>query len=746
MRRLLLCLQVSVVAIALAVAPCHAQIVAPAMPTPPAAAAAPAVPPPAVAADDKDAAVGSVVLSPNSLGATLLVNLAEEAAVLGDQIGELAQAVTDFPQLLRWLTRVANDKLAQAAIMAASWRLVVVMGAALAVEALTRRLLRKLVIMLRHAAPEALPDELPETVQGLDKAERGQTEPVYRCRDTVRIMARRLMYILAALVLDVVPILVMAATGAAILTAGLAPTLISRLVIITVLNAYVIWAATVALLRAVLSPASARLRLFRLSTLSARSLLRDFAAIAAVAIGGYALLEDALLFGLFKAAHDALLKLVALVSYILFARLVLRWRKSVKRVLRAQDGATGLGAAVRNAVAGSWHRIVLFYLLVLWVVWALNVANGFGRLLHFMLALCVVAVLVGVVDVLSHLGLDRLLVASEGLDEVYPGVGRRVVLYHSLTRRLLNLVLPVLAVLGVLVASGLDVPGWFAAKSGGARLLGSLTNIVIVLLMAVLLWESANLAIERHLARLTREAQLSRSARLRTLLPILRTTLLVTVVVVAGLTVLSEIGVNIAPLLAGAGVVGLAIGFGSQKLVQDIITGLFLLLENAMQVGDYVTLGGLSGTVETLSIRAIRLRATDGSVHIVPFSAVTTVTNQTRDYAFAVIDVTVGVNEDPDRICDLLREIGAEIRAENPWRGLVLADLEVWGIVKFTDYSYDVKIRIKTLPQSRWAVMRELHRRIKRRFDERAIQSPMTSYRALGMETPVITTIIHDHE
>jgi moderate conductance mechanosensitive channel len=132
-----------------------------------------------------------------------------------------------------------------------------------------------------------------------------------------------------------------------------------------------------------------------------------------------------------------------------------------------------------------------------------------------------------------------------------------------------------------------------------------LASIAVTVLLALVAWEFANAAIERHLARLTRESQAARSARLRTLLPMFRTTLLVTILVVTGLIVLSQIGVNIAPLLAGAGVLGLAIGFGSQKLVQDIITGLFLLLENTMQVGDVVSLGGLSGTVENLSIRTI---------------------------------------------------------------------------------------------------------------------------------------------
>jgi small conductance mechanosensitive channel len=170
--------------------------------------------------------------------------------------------------------------------------------------------------------------------------------------------------------------------------------------------------------------------------------------------------------------------------------------------------------------------------------------------------------------------------------------------------------------------------------------------------------------------------------------------------------------------------------------VQDIITGLFLLLENAMQVGDVVSLGGMTGTVENLSIRTIRLRAVDGAVHIVPFSAVTTVTNMTRDFGFAVVDVSVGLNEEHDRVADVLREIAAGMRGEAPWRGMILADLEVMGVEKFIDTAWVLRVRMKTLPASRWGVARELNRRIKQRFDALAIESPMTSYRALSMALP----------
>jgi len=204
--------------------------------------------------------------------------------------------------------------------------------------------------------------------------------------------------------------------------------------------------------------------------------------------------------------------------------------------------------------------------------------------------------------------------------------------------------------------------------------------LVITLLLALTAWEAANIAIERHLARLTQRAQIASAARVRTLLPILRAALLAVVLTITVLMVLSEVGVNTAPLLASAGIIGVAIGFGSQKLVQDLITGLFLLLENAMQVGDTVTVSGLSGTVEHLSVRTIRLRAGDGSVHIIPFSAVTSVTNTNRGQGNAAVVVTVAYHEDTDRVCEALSAIAVELRAEPAFASGMLSDLQLWGV------------------------------------------------------------------
>jgi moderate conductance mechanosensitive channel len=241
-------------------------------------------------------------------------------------------------------------------------------------------------------------------------------------------------------------------------------------------------------------------------------------------------------------------------------------------------------------------------------------------------------------------------------------------------------------------------------------------------LLAVAVWEAVNAAIERHLARLTREAQAARSARLRTLLPLLRTTLSIAIIVVAGMMLLSEIGVNIGPLLAGAGIVGVAIGFGSQKLVQDLITGIFLLLENAMQVGDSVTVSGLSGTVENLSVRTIRLRAGDGSIHIIPFSSVTTVTNVNRGLGNASVSVCVAGHEDTDRICATLKEIVAAMREEADFSPKMLSDLQLWGVDKVDGASVTIAGQVVCTDFGRWNVQREFNRRMKKRFEELGIE------------------------
>ena len=166
----------------------------------------------------------------------------------------------------------------------------------------------------------------------------------------------------------------------------------------------------------------------------------------------------------------------------------------------------------------------------------------------------------------------------------------------------------------------------------------------------------------------------------------------------------------------------MALGFGSQKLVQDVINGMFLLLENAMQVGDWVTVSGLSGSVEALSVRTIRLRAGDGSVHVIPFSSVTTVTNTNKGIGNAAVSVTVSADEDTDRVGEVLKEIGAGLREDPAFRDSILDDFALWGVDKVDGATATVLGQMKCRDSGRWGVQREYNRRIKKRFQELGIQ------------------------
>lgn len=674
-------------------------------------------------------------LAPDSLGAEILVGASERLSRLSAELGDTARAINDFPLVSRWLVRLAASPEARAEVLETAWKLLMVMALGLAAEALMARALRGFADALAEMAPDSTGATLRRN-DGLADAEAGQTERPRR-RPSAFTLLRRLPFVLGRFVLDLLPVLTVAAVGYALLGTKLGAPTTTRLVILAVLNAYVLCRVVLAVTNLLVAPRSPRLRLVHLSDSGADYVLVWVRRIAVIAIFGYAAAEVALLFGLYRVAHDALLKLVALAVHAALIVIVLQKRRVVADAIAGRSDATGPMALLRRRAAAVWHVVTIFYLVALWLVWALEVQDGFSRLIRIFVATVLVLTLARLLAVAVLGAMDRALRIDTALATRYPGLEARAQRYHPIARATVNGAIAAVALVALFQAWGLDSLAWFEAGALGGRVVAALVAIGITLLAALLTWELANAGVQRHLARLARDSQAARSARLRTLLPMFRTTLLVAICLVTGATVLSEIGVNVAPLLAGAGVVGIAIGFGSQKLVQDIITGLFLLLENTMQVGDIVTLGGLTGTVENLSVRTIRLRAIDGSVHIVPFSAVTTVTNMTRDYGYAVLDLSVGLNEEPDHIADVVRDVVRTLRAESRWASAIRDDVEVMGVEKFVDLAYVLRARVMTLPGQRWAVARELNRRIKLRFDELAIESPITSFRALS-HAPVL--------
>jgi len=209
-----------------------------------------------------------------------------------------------------------------------------------------------------------------------------------------------------------------------------------------------------------------------------------------------------------------------------------------------------------------------------------------------------------------------------------------------------------------------------------------------------------------------------------TLGAIFRKTITVCIWVVAVAMSLREAGFDIGPILAGAGVLGLAIGFGAQNLVRDVISGLFLLMENQIRINDVVVINGTSGAVEEINLRTTILRSLDGAVHVFPNGTIQTLSNMTHEYSYYVFDIGVAYKEDTDRVLEVMREVAERLMHEKEFQPLVLEPLEVLGLDRFTDSAVIIKARIKTPPMKQWAVGREMNRRLKKRFDQLGIEMP----------------------
>jgi small conductance mechanosensitive channel len=229
---------------------------------------------------------------------------------------------------------------------------------------------------------------------------------------------------------------------------------------------------------------------------------------------------------------------------------------------------------------------------------------------------------------------------------------------------------------------------------------------------------------EHEMNRGTTLDALERAKRARTLGTLVRNVASALIVGAAVLMTLGELGINIGPVLAGAGIAGLAIGFGAQTLVRDIISGFFLILEDQVRVGDVAAINGQGGLVEAINLRTIVLRDGEGTVHVFPNGAITTLANRSKDFSYYLIDLGISYREDPDRVTKTLKEIGASLQADEQYGSMILAPIEVLGVNAFGDWAVQLQLRIKTVPLKQWEVGRELRRRILKVFEEQGIEIP----------------------
>jgi small conductance mechanosensitive channel len=272
-----------------------------------------------------------------------------------------------------------------------------------------------------------------------------------------------------------------------------------------------------------------------------------------------------------------------------------------------------------------------------------------------------------------------------------------------------------------------NITSWLTAS--GIKVLGIL--IALIILSQMSRW------IVKWLERLVPEKDSLQATeakkRAQTLGNILRHAFLIVIFFIAILTILGELGIQLGPLLATAGIGALAIGFGAQGLVKDVISGFFIILENQYRIGDAIEVAGVSGLVESVSLRKTVLRDLEGRVHTVPNGEIKVVSNLSKEWSRAVVDIGISYRDDVDHIIDLLGQIGRELAGEEPYQSAILESPQILGVERFGESQLVIRMIVKTMPLKQWEVGRELRRRIKNRFDEKGIQIP-SSHRILFWE------------
>jgi small conductance mechanosensitive channel len=601
-----------------------------------------------------------------------------------------AAMVVDAPRLLDWARGQLSDGSARRLWGGAASAFAIIFGAAAIAEWIVRWLLSRLLPRL----PVRRSDSLPI----------------------------RIFFALFGLFFALLPILVFAGTAYAALSLMLEQMTRTGITLSILFNATVQSRLLLCVAKSALVPADAGAVFVPFDAETRNYLYIWVRRFALWAIFGYAVPEAAWWLGVPGALYALMLKSAGLVLAILAVIFLLQNRMAVGAWI-AGGAADGSGwTRIRRSLGEIWYLPAILYIVGIYLIYVLNIEGGFVYVLRATaLSLMVIVVsqlLVHLVQGLSRRGFS----IKPELKAQFPTLEHRANRYLPILSILASAVIYILAGLTLLQAWNVGTFGWFTSDLG-RRVVENALSVGIELLIALALWEILASAIERYLSGID-ASDAPRRTRVRTLLPLLRTAMLTVIMVLTSLIVLSHIGVDITPLLAGAGVVGLAIGFGSQALVKDIITGLFILLEDQIAVGDVVDVGkDHSGVVEAITVRTIRLRDQAGAVHAIPFSEVTTVKNMTRDFAYAVARVTISYSEDIDRVVEILREVSDQLMEDEALRPLILDPFDYQGVDALDASSVVLLVRIRTIASKQWVVGRAFNRLVKVAFEKHGIAS-----------------------
>ncbi|MBN1103396.1 MAG: mechanosensitive ion channel [Deltaproteobacteria bacterium] len=391
-----------------------------------------------------------------------------------------------------------------------------------------------------------------------------------------------------------------------------------------------------------------------------------------------------------------------------------------QRLLRS---SVGYGAVL--IIAYGW---AVFLFLVF------HYRKGFHFLFEATLWTCVSALALLVAMKMLEGVFQKFFTINEKVRSRLPGLEERTNRYILVLRRLFRWALAVVAFGVIAQIWGIPVSR-FVTSEMGSTMVFRVIAILITAGMVMAVMEVTDFLSHYYLKEKTKGKEAEAAQKMKTLVPVIKSAIKITAAFVGGIVVLDRLGVNTGPILAGAGILGLAVGFGSQALVKDLINGLFILFEETIRVGDWAIVGGKSGMVESIGLRKVRLRGLEGSVHVIPNSAIDTLTNMTKEFSRYVLDVGVAYRENVDEVIKILKEIGDELYRDPEWGKDMIEPLEVFGLDRFDDSAVVIRARLITKPLRQWALGREFNRRMKKVFDERGIEIPFP-HRTVYMGEP----------
>lgn len=499
------------------------------------------------------------------------------------------------------------------------------------------------------------------------------------------------------------------------------------------LNAFALIEFFKAILRLIFCPRVADLRPFNLSDDSAKYWNLRLSALSSL-IGYGLIVAVPIISNQVNVQVGALANVAIMLCITLWALYLIFHNKHVitEGLIHLADRSLAFFSLFIRAFALVWHWLACAYFIVLFFFSLFDPGNS----LKFMMGATVRSLaIVGAAALISGIlsrWIAKTITLSPQTQRSYPELQKRLNGWISVALKVARILVVAVAIMLLLSAWGLfDFWNWMH-NGAGQKAVDVMIRIALILFFSAIGWTLLASLIENRLASDIHGRPLP-GARARTLLTLFRNALAVIISTITVMILLSEVGVNIAPLLAGAGALGLAISFGAQTLVKDIITGIFIQFENGMNTGDLVTIGPLTGTVERMSIRSVGVRQDTGAYHIIPWSSITTFANFVRGIGSVVANYDVDRHEDLDKASRALKDAVADVMAQEEVRGLVIGEPSFAGLVGLSNTAFTLRVTFTTLPLKQWTVRFALDTQVKRHFDLAGVRAPVQTYQVLPM-------------